>query len=95
MIPSPNARLIIMRILRALIAGTVLAGCLAGPVSAQGKRQGSSGPTPPSNLDKRIDEATVDKQYKATLERTKKEPVAAPADPWGGIRGGDDSKTKR
>ena len=85
-----------MKTLRALVAGAMMAGFLAGPVSAQGKRQGPSGPTPPSTLDKRIDEATVDKQYKATLERTKKEPVAAPAaDPWGGIRSNDDSKTKR
>ena len=60
------------------------------------KKQGPPAIPGASNLDKRIDEDTVDKQYKATLERTRKEPVVAPAaDPWGGIRGSADSKTKR
>jgi hypothetical protein len=42
------------------------------------------------------DAETVDKQYKATLERTRKDPVVIPAkDPWQNLRGSDDSKTKR
>lgn len=84
-----------MAILRALIVGAVIAGCLAGPVYAQ-KRQGPAIPAGPDDTQKRKDAETVDKQYKATLERTRKDIVVSPAaDPWQTMRGSDDSKTKR
>jgi hypothetical protein len=96
MIASPSAKLAIMTVLRAFIIGAVLAGCLAGPVSAQSSRKGPSLPATPGDLEKRKEAEAIDKQYKATLERTRKDTVVTPpADPWGGIRGGDDSKTKR
>ncbi len=82
--------------LRALVAGAFIAGFLAGPVDAQQRKA----PTVPQNnteeIQRRKDAEVVDGQYKATLERTRKEQVVTPAaDPWGGIRGSDDSKTKR
>jgi hypothetical protein len=93
---KPNAKVAVMTVLRALIAGVVVAGCLAGPVSAQQKRQGPAAPAAPDDRQKERDAETVDKQYKATLERTRKDVVAAPpADPWQNLRGGDDPKTKR
>ena len=46
-------------------------------------------------MERRKDDAAIDKQYKATLQRTRKDAVVAPSDPWANIRGADDSKTKR
>jgi hypothetical protein len=79
--------------LRVLIAGTVMAACLAGPAYAQ-HRPGPNIPTAPEDVQKRRDAEAVDRQYKATLQRTKKD-AAAPVDPWQNLRGADDSKTKR
>ena len=86
-----------MAILKALIAGAVIAGCLAGPSFAQqSKNKGLPAPIPQEYLDRKRDEATVDKQYKETIERTKKDAVETSAkDPWQNLRGGDDTKTKR
>jgi hypothetical protein len=86
-----------MAILKALIAGAVIAGCLAGPSFAQqSKNKGLPAPIPQEYLDRKRDEAAVDKQYKETLERTKKDAVPTSArDPWQDLRGSDDSKTKR
>ena len=86
-----------MTILRALIAGVFMAGCLAGPVDAQQRKS----PTIPQNnieeTQRRKDAEVIDREYEATLERTRKEQqvVTPAADPWGGIRGSDDTKTKR
>jgi hypothetical protein len=80
-----------MLILRALIVGAVLTGCLASPVYAQKK-------TPMQLIDeqKKKDAEEADKQYKSTMERTRKDAVETRAsDPWQNMRGADDSKTKR
>lgn len=86
-----------MAILKALIAGATMAACLAGPSFAQQSKLKGPAPTiPQDSLDRKRDEATVDKQYKETLERTKKDAVGTPAkDPWQNLRGSDDAKTKR
>jgi hypothetical protein len=85
----------VVTILRALIVGAVMAGCLAGPVYAQQKKAPGI-PKASEDRQKEKDAEAVDKQYKATLERTRKNPVpASAADPWQNLRGGDDSKTKR
>ena len=86
-----------MAILKALIAGATMAACLAGPSFAQkSKDKGLPPPIPQEYLDRKRDEATVDKQYKETLERTKKDAAPASArDPWQDLRGSDDAKTKR
>jgi hypothetical protein len=88
------AKLRAFAILRACIAGVVLTACLTSPVYAQ--RRGAPIARGPDDRDKDRDAEFVDKQYKATLERTKKDAVAAPAaDPWQNLRGNDDPKTKR
>jgi hypothetical protein len=86
-----------MPIWRALIVGAVIVGCLAGPGYAQqSKNKGLPPAVPPEYLDRKRDEATVDKQYKETLERTKKNTVETTAkDPWLDLRGSGDIKTKR
>jgi len=46
-------------------------------------------------MQKRRNAEAIDKEYKATLEWTRKETVDAPAkDPWQKMRSSDDSKTK-
>jgi hypothetical protein len=86
-----------MAFLKALIAGATMAACLAGPSFAQqSKNKGLPPPIPQEYLDRKRDEAAVDKQYKDTLERTKKDAVPTSAkDPWQDLRGNNDSKTKR
>ena len=46
-------------------------------------------------MQRRKDDEAVDLQYKATLQRTRKDTAVAPSDPWATMRGADDSKTKR
>ncbi len=81
-----------MKILRAFILGAAMAACIAAPAYAQRsnvpKSQWKEDP------DKEKTAAAVDREYKATLERTRKDAVQAPKDPWANLRD-DDSKTKR
>lgn len=46
-------------------------------------------------MQRRKDDEAVDRQYKATMQRTHKDAVVAPSDPWSNMRGTDNSKTKR
>jgi hypothetical protein len=46
-------------------------------------------------IQRRKDDALIDKQYKATLQRTRKDEAATRSDPWATMRGADDPKTKR
>jgi hypothetical protein len=89
-------RVAVMAVLRALIVGAVLAGCLSGPVYAQSKKGGAP-PASPEEIQRKKDAEAIDKQYKATLERTRKETPTETraADPWSYMRGADDAKTKR
>lgn len=78
---------------RFTIAAIVL-GLLAGPAFAQPKSQrGGSG----QEVDeaKAKDAEAVDRQYKSTLERTRKDAAPVRTDPWSSMRGADDGKTKR
>ena len=82
-----------MAILRAFILGAVIAACFAAPVYAQ--RKGAPIARTVEDRDKEKNAEAVDRQYKATLERTRKDPAqAAPKDPWATLRG-DDSNAKR
>jgi hypothetical protein len=88
-----------MAVLRTIIAGAVLAGCLAGPVYAQGKTQApQETPMQAEEKQKQKDAETIDKQYKSTLQRTRGggSTAATPADdPWSNMRGTNDTKPKR
>jgi hypothetical protein len=90
-------RVAVMSILRSFIAGAVLAGCFAAPAHAQGQPEEKNGLQ--VEQEQRQKEAErIDKQYKATLERVKKNTNATdnrPADPWQNMRGPSDSNTRR
>jgi hypothetical protein len=83
-----------MTLMRALILGAAVAGCLIHPVYAE------DAPKDPNDLkeveaQRRKDDEAIDKQYKATLKRTHRDAVETRTDPWTNMRGPDDSKTKR
>jgi hypothetical protein len=83
-----------MAVLRALIAGALIMGCLAGPVYAQQKKEN---PLKVEEDQRRKDGEAIDRQYKAALERERKNAPEAKVvnDPWQSMRGADDSKPKR
>jgi len=70
-----------------------MAGCLAGPVYAQKKGEN------PLKIDedlRRKDDEEIDRQYKSTLQKTRKDAAETrPVDPWQNIRGAEEPKTKR
>jgi hypothetical protein len=86
-----------MTFARSLIAGAILAGCFAGPVYAQQKDLKDKEPAQLEEEARRRDAVDVDKQYKATMQRTHRGPATETRanDPWSNMRGADDSKTKR
>jgi len=85
-----------MAVLRALVLGAVLTGCLAGPVHAQQQPQDVPNPLKEEEEQRRKDDAAIDKQYKSTLQRTHRDATQTqPTDPWQNMRGTDDSKAKR
>ena len=88
-----KTRVAVMSVLRALIAGVLMVGCLSGSAHSQKPEK------TPLQLDdeqKKKDAEAIDRQYKSTLDRTRKGAVVAPvSDPWQSMRGTDDTKTKR
>jgi hypothetical protein len=82
-----------MAILRAFIVGALMAGFLTGPVYAQ-QRKGAPSAQWKDDPDRERNAAAVDQQYKATLERTRKEPAQAPKDPWANLRDDSSKATK-
>jgi len=83
-----------MTIVRWFIVGAVVAGCLANPAYAQKKT--NDNPLKIEEDQRRKNDEAIDKQYKATLQRTRKDAVETrAADPWANMRGSDDSKVKR
>ena len=83
-----------MAINRAFIIGALMALPLAGPAFAQ--REDRT-PMQIEEDEKKKEAQAIDKQYKGTLERIRKNSPATqgPSDPWQNMRGADDSKTKR
>jgi ribulose kinase len=82
-----------MRVLRALFLGAAISASLAGGVYAEEEEEKND--LKKELMERRKDDAAIDRQYKATLQRTRKDSAAAPSDPWANMRGADDSKTKR
>ncbi len=88
-----------MRVIKTIIVGALLAGYLAGPVHAQGMSpENDESPLQLEEKQKQREAASVDKQYKSTLQRTRggATTAATPADdPWSNMRGSGDAKAKR
>ncbi len=86
----------VMTVLKTFLAGAVMAACLASPVYAQSKA--SKGPdATPMQLDdqaKERDRESIDKQYRAALQKTRSNEPARADDPWANMRGDADVKSK-
>ena len=80
--------------MRRLAISAVLLGILAGPAYAQNSK-GDDAPIMLDEKSKRQDAEAIDKRYKSTLDKTRKDTVETRSDPWSNMRGADDSKTKR
>jgi hypothetical protein len=83
-----------MRVLRALFLGAAMVASLVGGAYAEDEPE-ETNDLKKELMERRKDDAAIDKQYKATMQRTRKDTVVAPSDPWSNMRGADDSKTKR
>ena len=69
----------------------MLVGCLAGPAYAQ-----KGNPLKIDEDQRRKDDEEIDRQYKSTLQKTRKDAAETrPVDPWQNIRGAEEPKTKR
>jgi hypothetical protein len=78
-----------------LLAATLMLAFLTGPIYAQASRDDDPIVMQDKNRKKDADE--IDKEYKRTLDKTRKaSEAAARTDPWSNMRGSaDDSKAKR
>ena len=79
--------------MKKMIAATVVLAALTGIAFAQASKD--SDPIMMEQKQKKMDAEEIDKKYKSTLDRTRKDTAATRADPWSNMRGADDSKTKR
>jgi hypothetical protein len=68
-----------------LIVATALLAVLAAPAFAQGRKPASE-MTDAEKANLRATES-VDRQYRNTMDKTRKDTVEAPADPWANMRG--------
>ncbi len=79
--------------MKIMIAATVVLAALTGIAFAQGSKDDD--PIMMEQKQKKVDAEEIDKKYKSTLDKTRKDTAATRADPWSNMRGADDSKTKR
>lgn len=79
---------------RFTIAAIVL-GLLAGAAFAQPKAHKGGGSGQEVDEAKAKEAEGIDRQYKSTLQRTRKDAAPVRTDPWSNMRGADDGKTKR
>jgi hypothetical protein len=79
------------RAMKKIVASAIVLGLLGGPVSAQKSRDDD--PIMVQERDKQQQAQALDKQYKRTLDQTRKEGSApVRSDPWANMRGSNDGK---
>jgi hypothetical protein len=77
--------------MRKLVVSTVMLGLLGGPAFAQQSR--SDDPIMIQEREKQQRAEALDKQYKRTLDQTRKESdTPTRNDPWANMRGSNDGK---
>jgi hypothetical protein len=80
--------------MKRLLAATLALAFFTGPVFAQPARDDD--PVILKDKAKTRDAEDIDRQYKSTLDKTRKTTQETTrTDPWSNMRGGDDSKAKR
>ncbi len=80
--------------MKRLVIIAVALVAMTGPVYAQAKQVGKT-ELQNDEIQKKAEQERIDKQYRATLQRTDKQTEAVVLDPWRNMRGTDDTKTKR
>ena len=86
-----------MSVIKSILAGTMLATCLAGPLYAQAQQRELT-PMQIEEQQKAKENIALDRQYRSTLQRTRgggTVPEAKPSDPWANMRGEEPPKAKR
>lgn len=79
------------RAMKKIVASAIVLGLLGGPVFAQKSR--ADDPVMIQERDKQQQAEALDKQYKRTLDQTRKEADApVRSDPWANMRGPNDGK---
>jgi len=73
---------------------TVVLAALTGAAFAQRMKKDDD-PAVMEHRQKKMDAEAIDREYKSTLDRTRKEATEVRVDPWSNMRGPGDSKTKR
>ena len=77
--------------MRKIVASIIAVAILSGPAFAQGSRPDD--PIMIQERDKQQQAEALDKQYKRTLDQTRKENGPAPrSDPWSNMRGQNDGQ---
>lgn len=77
--------------MKKIVASAIVLGLLGGPVFAQKSRDDD--PIMVQERDKQQQAQALDKQYKRTLDHTRKEGSApVRSDPWANMRGSNDGK---
>ena len=75
--------------MRKLVAGIIALGFLSGPAFAQKK---DDDPLVIQEREKKQQAEALDRQYKRTLDQTRKEVETPRNDPWANMRGSNDNK---
>lgn len=92
-LPLVRSRVEKMTYAKALILGTALTACLAGAAYAQQKHAPANPALIEEQKAQQRDADAIDRQYKSTLDRTRKVTTATGAnDPWANMRGPDPVK---
>jgi len=79
--------------MKKLTIGLFVLAVLAAPVHGQGR--GAAEPPSPEEMQKKRDQADLDKQYKNALKRSNSDVTPAKVDPWANMRGSNDQQPKR
>ena len=84
--------------MRIFVATVVMATMLAGPACAQMGKGGPSADKDPRReraAKEEKEQAAIEKEYNATMERTRRTGPAPKSDPWARIRPEESANTKR
>lgn len=79
--------------MKKLTIGLFVVALLAVPAQAQRRGGGGAAAAPsPEEIQKKRDQAELDKQYNNALRRTDSESTPVRVDPWANMRGASDPK---
>jgi hypothetical protein len=81
--------------MKTFVAAAVTMAMLAGSAHAQKDKMDRQDPLTLKYEKERKDREDTEKEYDATMRRTRSQGSAPKADPWAGVRPADNASTKR